>query len=108
MERNTPDARSLRLLRQWLTPEQRAQLDACKSFEVTGSKTGRRYKIHQGLASNVFELDERGFPATGWCFVPSRPLPAGDVMLAQKIALETDEEAALSVARKFPSSLPRT
>jgi hypothetical protein len=28
-------------------------------------------------------------------------LVAGDVMLAQKIALETDERSALAVARKF-------
>ena len=108
MERNTPDARAQRLLREWLTPEQLAQFDAYKSFEVTGSQTGRRYRIHHGLASNVFELDERGFPSTGWCIVPSRSLPVGDVMLAQKIALETDEKAALSVARKFPSSVPCT
>ena len=33
-------------------------------------------------------------------------LVAGDVMLAQKIALETDERSALLVAQPFPSSLP--
>jgi hypothetical protein len=31
---------------------------------------------------------------------------AGDVMLAQKIALETDERGALMVAKPFPSSMP--
>jgi hypothetical protein len=39
-----------------------------------------------------------------WCFVPEGNLVAGDVMLAQKIALETNERAALAVAyRSFVS-----
>ena len=38
----------------------------------------------------------------GWCFVPLGYLVPGDVMLAQKIALETDEVAAVSVANRFP------
>ena len=44
----------------------------------------------------------------GWCFVPNRHLVPGDVMLAQKIALETNERGALAVANKFPGSLPDT
>lgn len=46
--------------------------------------------------SNVLELDEEGQPKVGWCFVPTRPLAAGDVMLAQKIALETEEMSVLT------------
>jgi hypothetical protein len=37
----------------------------------------------------------------GWCFVPRGQLVPGDVMLAQKIALETNETAALAVANRF-------
>ncbi len=37
----------------------------------------------------------------GWCFAPKGYLVAGDVMLAQKIALETDERGALAVANRF-------
>ena len=37
-----------------------------------------------------------------YCFVPKGNLVPGDVMLAQKIALETDELAALELANKFP------
>ena len=36
-------------------------------------------------------MNSRGKIAAGWCFVPNETLVAGDVMLAQKIALETDE-----------------
>jgi hypothetical protein len=50
---------------------------------------------------NIREMDSRGRAAVGWCFVPHGTLVAGDVMLAQKIALETDEWSALAVARKF-------
>ena len=43
-----------------------------------------------------------------WCFVPDGDLVAGDVMLAQKIALETNERSALSVAhRSFVAQGPR-
>jgi hypothetical protein len=40
-------------------------------------------------------------PREGWCFVPGEHLVAGDVMLAQKIALETDERGALEKANRF-------
>jgi hypothetical protein len=36
----------------------------------------------------------------GWCFVPKGSLVTGDVMLAQKIALETFECRALAVANR--------
>jgi hypothetical protein len=50
---------------------------------------------------NVHELDEAGHPKMGWCFVPSGSLVTGDVMLAQKVALEAFECSALAVARRF-------
>jgi len=53
------------------------------------------------MGMNVDELDDAGRPRTGWCFVPKDHLVAGDVMLAQKIALETDERGALAVANNF-------
>ncbi|MCA1365014.1 hypothetical protein I6F14_32595 [Bradyrhizobium sp. IC3069] len=106
-EQNTPEARARRLLREWLSPDQRAQFDAESYFEVTGSHTGRRYRIHYGTVSNVVQVDEAGQPETGWCFVPERALAAGDVMLAQKIALETDEMSVLALANRISPNLPR-
>ena len=107
---NSPEGRAERLLRDWLSPEQLAQFDADGYFEVTGCHSGRRYRIHRRTMSNVVEVDADGQPAIGWCFVPERGLAVGDVMLAQKIALETDETAVLALARPFcprPPSLPR-
>lgn len=42
----------------------------------------------------------------GWCFLPERALAVGDVMLAQKIALETDQAAVLAIAKSFSPRLP--
>jgi len=97
------ERKSLTLLREWLSPGQLSQYEKDKTFETIGSKTGKRYRIKQGNQQNVFELDEKGQPVRGLCFVPSGFLASGDVMLAQKIALETDEETAITVALPFAS-----
>jgi hypothetical protein len=99
--RDTAEARGKRLLRRWLSQEQRAQFDTMNFFDVVGSSTGKRYRILYGHSANIREMDEAGNPKMGWCFVPKGYLVPGDVMLAQKIALETDELAALAVANRF-------
>jgi hypothetical protein len=83
------EARGLELLKEWLSPEQLAQYNAKKYFDVTGCDSGRRYRISHGTSMNIHELDGAGSPRVGWCFAPKGYLVAGDVMLAQKIALET-------------------
>lgn len=95
------EARGRRLLREWLSPKQLAQYDAFHYFDVTGCHSGKRYRIRHGTAMNINELDEIGRPTAGWCFLPRDCLAAGDVMLAQKIALETNEWGALAVAKNF-------
>jgi hypothetical protein len=95
------ERRGVRLLKEWLSPEQLAQYEIHRYFEVIGRQSGKRYRIRYGTATNIHELDRAGRPEAGWCFVPSESLVAGDVMLAQKIALETDEVSALAVARRF-------
>jgi len=95
------EARGLELLKEWLSPEQFAQYAATSYFEVTGCHSGKRYRISHGTSMNIQELDGAGRPRVGWCFAPKGYLVAGDVMLAQKIALETDERGALAVANKF-------
>ena len=51
----TPEGRSLRLLRQWLLPLQRAQFAEKGYFDVVGGDTGKRYRIYAGAATNVCE-----------------------------------------------------
>jgi hypothetical protein len=95
------EARGLELLKEWLSSEQSAQYDAKGHFEVIGCHSRKRYRINHGNSMNIHELDGAGHPCVGWCYVPKGYLVAGDVMLAQKIALETDERGALTVANKF-------
>lgn len=75
--------------------------------------SGKRYRINYGTGTNIIEIGADGKPILGWCFIPSEYFVAGDVMLAQKIALETRENAALAIANRFsihrpnPPLLPR-
>ena len=98
---NLPEARGRRLLRRWLSAEQLAQFDARNFFDVIGCHTAKRYRIYYANVANVEELDKVGRPIMRYCFIPKGALVPGDVMLAQKIALETDELAALAVANRF-------
>jgi hypothetical protein len=100
------EARGVTLLREWLSPAQKAQFEASRSFDVVGCHTGRRYRISLRRGTNVHEVDETGRPVIGWCFVPAGGLVPGDVVLAQKIALETDEWRALALANRFPVHVP--
>ena len=75
------EQKALSLLKEWLSPAQRAQYERDGHFEV-----------------NIDEFSEHGALVAVWCFGPHGYLPVGDVMLAQKIALETNETAALQVA----------
>jgi hypothetical protein len=97
----TSEGRALQLLRHWLSSAQRAQFVKKGYFELAGGDTGKHYRIHVGAISNVCEIDHKGRPVIGLCFRTVGELPIGDVMLAQKIALESCESYALSVARKF-------
>jgi len=100
-QRAGAETKAMTLLNEWLTPAQRDQYRHDRSFEVIGSASGKRYRIRHGEAMNVDELDGKGRAVQGWCFAPEGYLAAGDVMLAQKIALETDERAALKKANPF-------
>jgi hypothetical protein len=93
------ERRGEELLREWLTPSQARQYLSHNSFDVVGCDTGRRYRIHRGRVMNIAELDTRGNVARQWCVVPQGALAIGDIMLAQKIALERREIEALTIAR---------
>ena len=96
--RRPAERRGVALLRSWLTPEQAEQWDSRGSFDVIGCDTGRRFRITRGTAMNIHELDADGGTAAQWCFAPEGKLATGDVLLTQKIALETMEQQALALA----------
>jgi hypothetical protein len=98
-------ARGLHLLQENLSPAQRDQYDRRGYFDVIGGETRRRYRIKPGFQMNVEQLDKKGRPVRRLCFAPEGMLAVGDVMLAQKLALELFELQALEVANSFSHSL---
>ena len=94
LSENSREARGLRLMRDWLSPTQRMQFDSSGSFDVIGCDSGKRYRVYCEMVPNVRELDDAGRPTVGFCFIPIGRLVMGDVMLAQKISLETNERGA--------------
>jgi hypothetical protein len=99
-QRKQAEEKASALLRSWLTAEQMKDWDARSEFDVLGSNSRTRYRIRRASAMNIDEVDSSGHVAAQWCFAPRGNLPLGDIMLAQKIALETMEENTLALANK--------
>jgi hypothetical protein len=82
------------LLRLCLSPQQIEDLEKKKCFyvEIEG-KAGKkeRYRIDRGSHGNVKQIDERGSIIRSFCIQPSG-VPAGDILLTQKLWLEASEE----------------
>ena len=95
------ERKGMELLLKNLSTRQREQYEAFGYFDVTGSDTGRRYRVFHGRFGNVRELGPNDRVNIGKCFLPEGNLVAGDCMLAQKIALENRELAVLRVALPF-------
>jgi hypothetical protein len=93
--------RAMGLLRQHLSPAQREQLDRDAFFDVIGGTTGKHYRVRRCYQMNVDELDANGRRVRALCFLPAGRLPIGDIMLAQKLALELFEMEALKAANKI-------
>lgn len=70
-------------------------------FYVRGGYTGTLYRI--APFERVVVYDHSGRAIRKLCFEPQGCLPIADQMLAQKIALESDERHALRVANKSPT-----
>lgn len=88
------------LLHRFLTKEQRWELRGSKSFRVVG-QDGRTYLVTEGMAGNVRLVEGPEHVAT-LCVVPKyevTTLPMYDLMLAQKILLESQTEEFLRTAR---------
>jgi hypothetical protein len=94
------EEKAVALLWEWLTPEQKKQWRTSGVFEVIGCDTGTRYLITYASAMNVHQLDQDGLSVAQWCFGPKGDLAPGDVLLVQKIALETMERDVLALANR--------
>jgi hypothetical protein len=49
---------------------------------------------------NIHELDGTGRTVMRWCFGPAGLAVSGDIMLTQKIGLETMEDQARAIANR--------
>lgn len=93
------NARAKTLLHKHLTKPQRWELRASKAFTVTG-EDGRTYHVTEGTAGNVYLLED-GIPTYRFCIVPDHTLtslPVYDLMLAQKVLLESNIRMFLGTA----------
>jgi len=100
--------KSMQLLNDNLTPTQRVQLEQKHFFDVVGSHSKQRYRIHSAFTNfNIAGLDSNGMPVRLLCFQPIGGLPQGDVLLTQKIYLENNELEVCGIANftKAESSL---
>jgi hypothetical protein len=100
--RSAAEVRGIQLLKRNLSPAQLKQYNSRRYFDVIGGTTGQRYRIRHGSLRNVDLVDKDGRPSRTLCFIPEGHLAVGDVMLAQKFALELFEAEALMVANRTP------
>jgi hypothetical protein len=96
-ERRAAIERARALLHAMLSVQQREQLQREQFFEVIGHHSQKRYRVRQGSHGNVRLLDKAGREVTSYCAQP-HGVPTEDSMLAQKLALEHEEQAFLKVA----------
>lgn len=88
--------RSLDLLREFLNEDQKVELTASGRFHVRGLD-GHLYLIKMGHGHNVFRI-EQGVPTMEYCLVAQGRVPVYDLMLTQKLLLETDPEKFFDTA----------
>lgn len=96
--RRLAEQRAEGLLLEKLSPEQRQTWAKRRYVEVTGSASGRTYRIRRGVSMNI------DCPAAGWtyCAAPANAheTPTEDVVLAQMLWLACDEEGFLRAANR--------
>ncbi len=93
-------ARAESLLLSALNPIQAKDFRTTREFTVISKDGKRTYRITYGIAGNVI-LIEKGKPVARYCIYPIG-IPIEDVMLAQKLMLETDEESFIRIANRTP------
>jgi len=94
------EAKARALLERALSPEQRRDLFTRRCFYVKGKRF--TYRIREGHSGNVDALDSKGRVISRFCAHPLGRVPVYDVMLAQKLWIETDESMFLKKAAPYP------
>lgn len=89
------EERAEELLMLYLTPEQRKSYKAKGYFET--DVNDRRYRLYKGSHGNIRQLDKKGKEVARWC-VNAEGVPHSDNVLAQFLALTTDEQYIMQKA----------
>jgi hypothetical protein len=92
--------KSRALLEEFLDDEQKTELVGAGCFHVQGLD-GYRYQIRVGQAHNVFRVADSGQKLVEYCLVTKGLLPVCDLLLTQKILLETDPETFHATANAW-------
>lgn len=107
-ELRAAEDRAIELLMSVCNKTQVAEWKKHKRITVRGS-AGGVYVLRLGWAGNVEKLDAIKFKASrgkirakvdGYCIHPGRPVPLADNLVAQLLALRTDEEAFVAKANR--------
>ncbi|HEX4986081.1 MAG TPA: hypothetical protein VFV71_08450 [Burkholderiales bacterium] len=100
-----PERRALALLESVLSPAQRASFGAHSYFWVE-TPQARRFCVLPFSSFNVLDAGS----GESYCAGPAATLPVADLMLAQKLLLETDPQRFFAVANRRreldPARLP--
>jgi hypothetical protein len=97
-ERRAAEIKADALLHSCLSAEQKEELTKKNHFHLYVGKN--KYRIERGISGNVKLINENDDrPKHQYCIHPV-DVPVGDVMLAQKLLLETNEEEFLRVANR--------
>lgn len=99
-------ARANALLERHLSEWQLSLLKGRGWFIATGNETGRRYRIRRGWVGNVDVIDDDNNVSGKYCIHPACLIPTGDLMLLQKLMIESDERRFLATANKLDVYLP--
>lgn len=97
MRREEGAKKATELLLKFLSPEQRAMYEAAERFHVRGSDGGL-YEIRLGSHGNVYRREGDTFVERLCCQPNDYTLPFADVVLLQKLAIETDEKHYRKIA----------
>jgi hypothetical protein len=97
-KRKAAEAKAEKLLLENLSLRQRDEFRKHGHFIVHG-KT-RRYRIRRGWSGNIDVVDKEGRIDHRLCAHPIEHVPDHDNMLAQKLWLESDEDAFVRIANR--------
>ncbi len=96
--------RALKLLQEHLSLSQRRELKRSRYFHVL-AQNGQRFRIYQKSHQNIFRI-VNGKEVMQYCIVAG-DIPIFDLMLAQKLLLETNFDTFHSIANKWEIRINR-